>query len=149
MSYNIQLKQSSLNKITKKLFKEALFLCYKDGITSVAPLGFSGDTILLHQLDQSGSRPSQVSIRNYCNNAELLITDSNGGFLFHGRFDINLGINFVVNQYWAIFKMMKPHILKNTLKISDFKKITIPEDCQRTVGFKMLHAFQKQNTFTS
>lgn len=109
MSYNKQILKTSLDQITKETFKEAVFLCYKDGITSKAPLGWSGDSIVLFGTEEDG-RKSLVSIRNYCGNAELLITDMDGYFLFYGRFSIDLGIEFVVDQYWQIFNLVKDKI---------------------------------------
>jgi hypothetical protein len=140
--YNYELKKTDLNEITKKLFKEAVFLCYRDGITSIAPLGFSGDTILLFECEKDG-RKSSVSIRNYCNSAELLIKDSKGNFLFYGRFLIDLGIDLVTDQYWNIFLLVKNEIESETKEISDFKNVKVSESCELTVGFEMLSAYQK------
>lgn len=140
---NESLRKDDLQQITKKLFKEALFLCYKDGITSIAPLGFSGDTIILHgSKNLSTSRVSQVSIRNYSNDAELLITDAKGNFLFYGRFDINLGVEFVINQYWAIFNKVKDKIGIVLPDLSNFKNIKFHENCSHSIGFDMLKAYQ-------
>lgn len=140
---NESLRKDDLQQITKKLFKEALFLCYKNGVTSIAPLGFSGDTVILHGSKNAiTSRVSQVSIRNYCNDAELLITDAKGNFLFYGRFDINLGVEFVINQYWAIFKKVKGQINSILPNVSTFKEVKLHKNCSHSIGFDMLKAYQ-------
>lgn len=95
---NKTLLKKDIDEITIQTFRDAVFLCYKVGITSIAPLGCSGDTILLHG-DEENGRESVVSIRNYSGDAELLITDKQGKFLFYGIFSIDLNIDFVVNQY--------------------------------------------------
>ncbi len=82
---------------------------YKDGITSVAHLGFSGDNIVLFGTEEH-SRVSLISIRNYGNDAELLITDTKGSSLFYGRFHISMGVEFIADFYWNIFLSVKPHI---------------------------------------
>lgn len=140
--YNKELLKEKLENITKQTFKDAIYLCYKDGITSIAPLGFSGDTIMLYGCECNG-RSSVVSIRNYCGNAELLITDKKGSFLFYGRYDISIGIEFVLEQYWKIFLMMYDMIETNLENISEFKNVKINSNCEASEGFAMLNAYQK------
>ncbi|HOZ91032.1 MAG TPA: hypothetical protein PLJ18_11825 [Niabella sp.] len=143
MSIVIDFKKEKLSEITKETFKEAIFLAYKDGVTSVAPLGFSGNTIILHgSSNEKTSRVSQVSVRNYSGDAELLITDIKGSFLFYGRFRVDLGIDFVAHQYWIIFKKVRKYILKEVPRISEFKDIEIPHNCNRSSGFDILHHAQ-------
>lgn len=110
MAYNKQLLQPSLDGISKQLFADAISLCFRDGITSRALLGFSGDTILLHGSEEGG-RKSVVSIRNYCDSPELLITDSAGNFLFYGRYHVKYGHARIAAMYWGIFNMVKDEIL--------------------------------------
>ena len=105
---NYSMVKENLYEITKETFKEAIFLAYKGGITSLAPLGFSGDTIVIHgSKSEKTSRVSQVSVRNYSGDAELLITDKEGHFLFYGRYRVDLGLDFLVEQYWSIFNNVK------------------------------------------
>lgn len=134
---NTELLQSELSGVTKDLFKQGIFLAYKGGITSVAPLGRSGDTILLHGSD-SGGRKSQVSLRNYGGDIELLITDVSGRFLFYGRYHISMGIDFVLDQYWSIFELTKPQILSEIPDRPSFANIKIADDASYTIGFDML-----------
>lgn len=133
----------SLNKVTKKLFKEAIFFAYKGGITSVAPLGFSGETILLYAKNGE-SRKSQVSIRNYGNDAELLITDIDGNFIFYGRFHISNGIGFVLDQYWNIFKSVRSKIEYKMKDRPDFAKLQVTNKAIPTIGFDMLNSYQQK-----
>lgn len=137
---NFSLVKSDIDSVTLDSFKEAIYTAYKGGITSVAPLGFSGDTIFIF----GGSRKCEVSIRNYGNDAELLITDPAGNFLFYGRYHISLGIDFVCDQYYNIFLLVKDRV---TSEISDrpkFADLDIPDNCARTSGFAMLEAYQRQ-----
>lgn len=135
--------KQSLSEITKDAFKESIFLAYKGGVTSLAPLGFSGDTIIIHGTKtEKVSRVSQVSVRNYSGDAELLITDKVGHFLFHGRFRVDLGLDFVAEQYWQIFNKVKGDILNVVERTSEFKDIEIPNDVEKTIGFDMLLNFQ-------
>jgi len=141
---NLKIKKAYLSKITKKTFKDAIFLAYKDGITSIAPLGFSGSTIILHgKSDEITSRISQVSIRNYCGSVELLITDKKGSFLFYGRYDIGMGLDFVLEQYWQIFNNVKVNI-KKIMKKTEFKDMKIAKDVKISAGFRILSAYQKE-----
>ena len=140
---NYSMVKENLYEITKETFKEAIFLAYKGGITSLAPFGFSGDTIIIHgSKSEKTSRVSQVSVRNYSGDAELLITDKEGHFLFLGRYRVDLGLDFLAEQYWSIFNNVKMSILKVVERTSEFKDIEIPENVEKTVGFDMLFAFQ-------
>lgn len=138
--YNVELLQSSVSKITKELIQQAVFLAYRDGITSKAPLGSAGDSVLL--LGSASPRSSYISIRNYCGDAELLITDTEGHFLFYGRFRIDLGLDFVVDQYWSIFKKVKSKITTNVERVSIFKDVTLNKNVEYTEGFEILKMYQ-------
>jgi hypothetical protein len=94
---------------------------------------------------EEGGRVSLISIRNYCNGAELLITDTKGNFLFYGRYDISLGIDFIADQYWAIFNQVKPWIESVLENISEFKNIHLSDEVTPTEGFKILKAYQKSH----
>lgn len=152
MGYNTEIRKDKLSSIRRKDFKEAIYLCYRDGITSRAPLGFSGDSILLFGDPRGGTkngyttRKSVVSIRNHCRDAELLITDQEGNFLFYGGFDINLGVDFVLNQYWAIFKKVRHMIEDVTPEVSDFANVEDSPDMTLSAGFAMLKQFQLTQT---
>lgn len=140
MAYNKELIKENLSDISKDSFKEAIFLCYKDGITARAPLGFSGDSIMLFG-NETPDRVSVVSIRNYSGDAELLITDKKGRFLFYGRFDVDMGLDFVADMYWKIFNKLKSKI--ETVMPSDSKfKVKDAENVSYSVGFDMLKSFQ-------
>ena len=141
---NTELKVNSLDEITPELFRDAILLAYSIGTTSIAPLGSSGDTIILFEQKpteerRNGSRCSQISIRKYCGDAELLITDYKGNFLFYGRYHINCGFNFVIGQYWQIFNNVKEAILTTIEDREDVTK-TIAENATKTVAFDWIKA---------
>lgn len=125
MAYNLQINKKRLSEIKFDTFREAIYLCYKKGMTSSAPLGWSGDSILIFGSAGNEGRKSVVSVRNYCGDAELLITDTKGHFLFYGRFNVNLGLDFVVEQYWTIFNLVKHNIETEIKNISKFHNVQI------------------------
>lgn len=141
MANNNSLIKQTLSEVTEQDFKNAIYLCYKDGITSIAPLGFSGDTIVLFGTEKNG-RESLVSVRNYSGNAELLITDRKGSFLFYGRYDINLGVEFIAAQYWNIFLMVYDFIESEIENVSEFKNMKLHPDCRESEGFEMLKSYK-------
>lgn len=103
---NNSLKVEYLNKITKELLKKAILLTLEIGTTRRAPLGSSGDTIILYDKisEWDVSRCSQISVRKYNGDVELLITNKKGAFLFHGSYQLHLGIDFITSEYYRIFK---------------------------------------------
>ena len=136
----LEIMKTDLSQITKKDFEDAIFLSYRDGITSIAPLGFSGDTIYIFGSNQE-ENDSRISIRNYCGNAELLIANKKGSFLFYGRFDCRIGIEFLASEYFRIFNLVSKLIESDDLefaKIEDFKLDKFHEDCKMSEGFAML-----------
>lgn len=141
------MRYKNIDEITENSFKEAIIDCFKSGITSVAPLGFSGDTIILFGYENNG-RKSLVSIRNYGNDAELLITDKEGHFLFYGRYHISMGIDFVSNQYWKIFSQCKMYIESIIPKRPDFADLQITDKAIPTDGFDMLNDYQRKAILT-
>lgn len=142
MSLITDIEITQLSRVTKKLFKEAIYLCYKGGATTEAPLGWSGDTILIHGKNSPDvSRCSQVSIRNYCGNAELLITNRDGSFLFYGTFDARLGLGVLLEQYWSIFKLVRPQIKKSLPKRPDIQEFNPAPNCTKTIGFDLLNQY--------
>lgn len=106
---NKELLQGSLSGISRELIEKAIRVAYRDGIVSSAPLGYSGATIMLYGINEP-RRKSQVSIRNHSGNAEMLITDIEGTFLFHGKFHIGLGVEWIANHYYNIFCLIEEHI---------------------------------------
>ena len=144
MAYNTELRTKKLNKITYELFQKAIFLSYRDGITTMAPLGFSGDDIVIYGESGEGGRKSIVSIRNYCGSAELLITDNKGNFLFYGRYDIRLGIEFLCKQYFKIFQLVKDEINGELPEKEDFAKVKLNDNCTLSEGFEMMKAYQEK-----
>lgn len=106
MAYNNEMIQTNLDEINLKVIKKAILLSYRDGITQKAPLGSSGDDIILFG-QAFPNRVSLVSIRSYNNSPQMLITDKNGRFIFYGTYHIGLGIDFIVKQFMQVFKLVK------------------------------------------
>lgn len=141
---NIDLKVNNLNEVTKDLFEKGIKLAMGMGITQVAPLGFSGDDVILFgtsgvEVEGEGwKRRSLIQIRNYCSTPELLITDKEGRFLFYGRFDVN-DYDFILDQFWNIFVLLKEKIESHEEKLKkeniDWQKVGYSE------GFKMINLY--------
>lgn len=140
MAYT-ELKQDDICLITKQTFEKAIFLAYRDGITSLAPLGYSGESVILFG-SQANGRQSLISIRNHSGNPELLITDTHGAFLFYGKYDINLGVDFISEQYWQIFNLMKDKVEKKLMKTSSFADIDFSPNLELSEGFSIMKAYQ-------
>lgn len=139
MAFNKELHKENLEELTLDLFKQAFFLALRDGVTSVAPLGFSGDIILLYGINEfpGKGRVSQVSFRMYCEDVEMLITDIEGHFLFYGRLRKELGVEYVLNVYWNVFLGVKDSITTE-VKRSE-KDLKISPNVTYTVGWQLLN----------
>ena len=116
MAKNQTLLVGSLDQVTEELILKAIKLALQIGITHTAPLGASGDDIILHGLSDYGTlsskgRVSLIQVRKYNSDVELLVTDKNGGFLFYGKYDADLGVEFVAYEYNRIIKMLGNRIL--------------------------------------
>ncbi|MBF03209.1 MAG: hypothetical protein CMP76_07930 [Flavobacterium sp.] len=127
---NYSLKVKSLKDITPALIKKAIQLTKGIGTISKAPLGSSGQTILL--FSKTGSpeitRSSQISVRLYNHDVELLITNKDGYFLFYGRYDYQLGIDFIATEYFRIFKKIgRRNILSSEITKKAIKEIATNE----------------------
>ena len=62
--------------------------------------------------------------------------------MFHGRYRIDLGLDFIVEQYWLIFNSVKRSILKVINRTSEFKEVQLSENVDPTAGFDVLDAFE-------
>lgn len=140
MAYRYDLRKTDIKEIDIDLFKSAIYLCYRGGVTSIAPLGFSGDDIVLYGSSVEGKGISLITIRNYGGDAELLITDTNGRFLFYGRYAIDMGLDFVAQQYFEIFNNCKEKMLDKLDRV-DFKDVPINPECGYTSGFDILNLY--------
>lgn len=142
---NYELLKQDLLCITQSTFEQAFFLAYRDGITSIASLGFSGDDIILYEGGQNEkvSRVSRVSVRNYGNDVELLITDRVGNFLFYGRYAIDLGVEFVARTYWHTFETLRPYIDTELPKSRSFTFADVNPNATYSEGFAILKAYQE------
>lgn len=128
------MRKDNLDDITLEDFRSAMFFALGDGHNSIAPLGMSGQTIMLH----GEGRVEQVSIRLYCGDPELLITNKSKDFLFYGQFDIRIGFENVAKEYFRIFGFLKELIPQES---QYDKKIIVADDAHKTIGFAMLDAY--------
>lgn len=133
--------KKSLSQLKKVDFVRAIMLAMESDIALMAPLGFSGPTYLLHG-SHGEKRVSLVSIRKYCGSPEMLITSKNGVFLFYGRFAGELGLDFIVDSFWRIFRQVKPWINKD---IEDNLRLKLTSDTQVSMGFKLIQALEDQH----
>lgn len=118
---NHTLQVKYLKGITPQLFKEAIELARDGGIASVAPLGYAGETIILHEAKNKGghSRSEEVSIRMHSGDVGLLITDKCGRFLFHGSYHIGMGVDFLVREYYRAYRKVRCEIKQSRLTRKD------------------------------
>ncbi len=106
--------QEALNSISIKSFVDAIRSVDQGGLTSHAPLGASGDTVVIYScFDEKTSRVSrdrQLSVRLYNHSFQMLLTDENGSFIFHGAFDKKLGVNYAAEKFFEIFEDQKIYL---------------------------------------
>lgn len=122
-------KQTKIKNITKYLFKQIIKVVADSKITSIAPLGFSGDDYTIygkpwHKRKDTGKygRESLIQFRMHNGDVELLITDKTGNFLFIGKLTPELGIDIVVDVFWKAYRKVKKYLLKE-IKDSSTKKL--------------------------
>jgi len=139
MAYDKTICKTDLSLITQRVFEEAIFLAYAGGISTTAPLGFSGDTVLLHgESTPEVSRRSMVSVRNYSGDAELLITDAAGKFLFYGRLSIDFGVEEVAAFYWNTFQAVRSQIEGKMPKSASFRELALAPGHTLSEGFQLM-----------
>lgn len=122
---------SDIKQINRFILVKAIEQVQEVGLTSHAPLGSSGKTLIIFDRKKSKNdgRVSQISVRLYNHSTELLITNRHGSFLFYGKFDNDLGIQFIAQQFFLIIdsigeslilgdkvKPVKPHSLWRVVK---------------------------------
>lgn len=143
--------KDNIEAITKEFLKEVIAYIMLAPITNIAPLGFSGEDYYLygrfikHTESEDGHwhRESIISLRNYCNNPELLITDKEGRFLFYGRYDVN-DYEFIADRFYETIQLLKNKI--DTIeKIKEIPKANF-DKANLSVGWDMLKAYSKQES---
>lgn len=101
-----ELYQENLEDLKVEHFIKAVKAVTEKGLTSFAPLGASGDDILLSGKKQGG-RESSVSIRLHSSGVELLCTNKQGDFLFYGKYHSKLGADFIGREHFRTFELIK------------------------------------------
>ncbi|NMB70171.1 hypothetical protein GYA27_03155 [candidate division WWE3 bacterium] len=151
MSKNYCFRKDNLDEITKEYMGGVLTAAMNCGISSVAPLGFSGDDFYMYgkfinkDESESGSwkRESVVSLRNYCNSPQLLITDKDGMFLVYSTYD-GLPFNDLLDMIYDDFIRVKKLINKKAS--ATFKKQDKTDDVEFSWAFDMLTDYAKLAT---
>ncbi|MDQ0062359.1 hypothetical protein [Paenibacillus harenae] len=106
-------------------------------ITSVAPLGYSGNDLVLdgQRRNESGKRESLVSLRRYCDTAELLITDKEGRFLTYQKYHFVLGTPFIAHKFFEAWNELSDFIEKD---MNEDVETVFAKDATWSVGFRIL-----------
>lgn len=105
---------TDIDTLDESVFFNAIKDAIDGGVTSAAPLGYSGQDFLLHGKSFRG-RESVVSIRMHSGTIELLVTDIRGRFLVYNRLNIDLPIGYIAKEHYRSFNLVK-HIIKTKLK---------------------------------
>ena len=167
---NVKLKE--LDNITLNDFINYVKKVRNDEITSVAPVGFSGDDFIVFEnknkplrkefiskeeyekLEETGyfgkegynkpvSRSCQLSFRKYCDECELLITDYEGNFLTHSKLNFCFDDDFIGTNFYNLFLQLKPYMNKVV------EKIDIPINFNKvnfSIGFEMINDYIKSKS---
>ena len=162
---NVDLKE--LENITLNDFINYVKKVRNDEITSVAPLGFSGDAFIIFEnknkplrkefisgeeyekLEETGyfgkegynkpiARSCQLSFRKYNNECELLITDYEGNFLTYSKLNFCFDDEFIGTNFYNLFLQLKPYMNKVVEKIDE------PINFNKvnfSIGFEMINAY--------
>ena len=125
------------------------------GISSVAPLGFSGDTYYMfgkmidakESEDGKWHRVSQVTFRNYCGTLEMLITSKNGHFLIYNKLDC-LSYDEIIDEYYREFCLVKHLIETEVISTFDKDNIKLNKNYELSEGFEILANYHKNKQLT-
>lgn len=139
--------KSSVNEITKEDFREALETVLNGKVTTIAPLGFSGDQFYLYDnptMKEDGIRKISwsgcVTIRTWSDMPELLIGNKAGRWLCHLKIDRIMGFDYILNEFHRQFENTK-HLIDKFDR--DEKKVEVSEDVGYAAGFKILELAQR------
>lgn len=101
--YKVHTKR--IDRIDLKRFQMAIAEAYSQRDYR---FGISGPVIRIF----GDNRISQVSVQEYLGNVNLLITDKNGVFLFHGHYCSSLGIERIAELYYETFSRLSLFIAR-------------------------------------
>jgi hypothetical protein len=135
---NTKFRVKEVDQITVELLKAVIAEAHIAGHSSFAPLGCSGQTYIIHQLEgeHKSIRSSQISLRKHSGNVELLITNKQGVFLFHGKYDTELyGFEFIANEYFRMLQNVKQHIFSDYNK-SKYSEADLEEMAKMAMMYK-------------
>jgi hypothetical protein len=166
---DVDLKE--LDNITENDFINYVNKIRNDEITNIAPLGFSGDDFIIFEnknkplrkefiseeeyknlketgysgkegYDKPVCRSSQLSMRKYGDECELLITDYEGNFLTYSKLNFVFSDEYIGKTFYKIFKDLKQYMGVTIKKIDEdinWKEVKFSE------GFDILNCYLKYN----
>lgn len=130
--------KTDVNDITKDDFRQALETILNGKVTTLAPLGFSGDKLYLYDNRTKGvSHSGCVTMRTWSNMPELLIGNKAGRWLCHLKIDRIMGFDYILNEFHRQFENVK-HLIDGFDK--EEHKQELSTDSKRTIGFAILEA---------
>lgn len=108
-------KKENLDDISYEHFEMAAYAAMTAGYSEIALIGIpTGEEIILHgsqgEFEGRFRRTSLVSLRNYCDSLELLVTDKKGKFLIYSKID-GLSSKEVIEEAYREFLSVKHLIL--------------------------------------
>jgi hypothetical protein len=126
-----------MKELTLNDFAEGVKKIIGAEITNVAPLGASSDDIILSgtRRNVEGQRESLVSLRKYCSEAELLITDKKGRFLTYQKYGIVLGVEYISRKFYAAWQELSGLI---DTEVDGENEVVFSNEVKFTGGFKIL-----------
>jgi hypothetical protein len=118
-------------------FTEAVKQIIGAEITTIAPLGASSDDVVLSgtRRNEKGNRESLVSLRKYCSEAELLITDKNGRFLTYQKYGTVLGVEYISQKFYAAWQELSGFI---ETEVNEKNDVVFSKEAKLTKGFEIL-----------
>ena len=166
---NVDLKE--LENISLNDFINYVKKVRNDEITSVAPLGFSGEDYIVFEnknkplrkdfisdeeyekskdnkyfgqdyYDKPISRSCQLSFRKYGDECELLITDYKGNFLTYSKLNFCFDDEFIGANFYNLFLQLKPYMNK---VIEERDEPINFDKVKFSIGFEMMNAYMKTN----
>jgi hypothetical protein len=138
--------KTDVNEITKLDFRDALEIVWNGKVTTIAPLGFSGDNLYLYNNKTEGKSWSGcVTMRTHSGMPELLIANKAGRWLSFMKVDPLMDFEYVLDEFYRQFENVKHlidgfHDKENAVEFS--------ADVQYSAGFKLLELAQSANNST-
>lgn len=134
--------KKNVDDITKDDFREALETILNGKVTTVAPLGFSGDSLYLYNNPtprENGegniSWSGCVTMRTWCDIPVLLIGNKEGIWLCCLKINRVMGFDYILNEFHRAFENVK-HLIDRHDKHEH--EVEFHDDVKVSEGFKIL-----------